>query len=257
MNVLMNLTEMANSQMSDNIYRTIAIQILKKLDELKQFTIYDLAEMTNSSRTTIWRLVVKLGYSSFSDFRYALQSASNQYSYYNRLVPSEWAASPESIIKKSQDELKEACKLIKYNISPAMIEEMTEELFSHNTVHFYTPFRLGVLYSFQINLSKVGIDTAYCCLLPDMLEDIENLDENSLVIINTLEHAETLDMSAVFEKIQAKNAKIWLAGDSATRFVHYADRHLLNITAPPIVWMFSFELLINMLSERFRNKYID
>lgn len=257
MNVLMNLTEMANSQATDSIYRNLSKQILEHLDDMKCFTIYDLAEMTNSSRTTIWRLVVKLGYSSFSDFRYALQSAASQYTYYNRLVPSGYTVTSDSIIKKSQDELKDAAKLIKGHISPAMIEEMTDELLSYTKVRFYTPFRLGLLYSFQINLAKNGTDTAYFCMLPDMINDTDNLDENSLVIINTLEYAETLDMTQVFEKIKEKNAKIWLAGDSSTHYAEYADRHLLNVVADPIAWMFSFELLINILSERYREKFID
>lgn len=257
MNVLMNLAEAANSLSTDSIYRNLAKQILENLDEMKKITIYDLAEITNSSRTTVWRLVTKLGYASFSDFRYALQSASRQYTYYNRLLPAEYCRDSGTILKKSMEELKNSAKLLKECVSHELLEELTDELFAAEKVRFYTPFRMGTAYSLQINLAKCGQDTAYCCLLPEMLEDTNLLDSKSIVIINTLEHAETLDMTEVFTRAKGNGARIWLAGESSSQFDEYADRKLIPVSATPIRWMFTYETLLFMLSERYRSKFLD
>ena len=57
MNVIQSLTELYNSQDIDSIYRELALKILGNLNQMQRVTIYDIAELTNSSRTTVWRLV--------------------------------------------------------------------------------------------------------------------------------------------------------------------------------------------------------
>ncbi|MBO5657275.1 MAG: MurR/RpiR family transcriptional regulator [Agathobacter sp.] len=256
MNVLQSLIELSNSQSLDNIYRDIANQILGNLDQMKRVTIYDLADMTHSSRTTIWRLVQKLGYKSFSDFRHALQSASSQYTYYNRLVPSNTASS-QHLLSHIEGELHKAAEVISDKLNISAIDEMVDELMGAGKIHFYMPYRLAVIYSFQINLSKCGKETSYICLIPDMLEEIETLDENSIVFINTIEYAETLDMEEVFIKLKEKGVRIWLSGESESQYISYADRHILDVSLSPSSWLFTYEALIIALSERLRGRHIN
>lgn len=255
MNVLQNLIELSNSQSMDNIYRNIANQILCNLDQMKRVTIYDLSEITHSSRTTIWRLVQKLGYKSFSDFRYALQSAASQYDYYNRLIPSHIVNS-ENLLPYIEDELHKAADMVSQKLNGSMIDELTEEIIHADKVYFFMPYRLSFIYSFQINLAKCGKDTAYACLLPDMLENIEQLDENSIVFINTLEFAETINLEEVFAKLKEKGVRIWLSGESDSQFVPYANRHLIDISVNPASWLFTYEAMILAISERLRGRYI-
>ena len=68
MNVLQSLTELYNHLSLDSTYRNVCKGILENLDEAANGTVYDIAELTNSSRTTVWRMVQKLGYKNFTDF---------------------------------------------------------------------------------------------------------------------------------------------------------------------------------------------
>ena len=86
MNVLQNLVELYNHLPQDNTYRGIAGTILQHLPEMKEISVYDVAEMADASRTTVWRMVQMMGYENFTDFRYALQQAASKYSYYNRKI---------------------------------------------------------------------------------------------------------------------------------------------------------------------------
>lgn len=248
--------ELSNSQSMESIYRDLAKKILQNLDQMKRVTIYDIAELTSSSRTTVWRLVQKLGYSNFSDFRHALQSAALQYNYYNRLVPKQINNSPK-LINQIQAELFSAAEQLGKTVTNEMLNELTDELLASSSIRFYMPFRLAPIYSLQINLAKCGKDTAYFCLLPDMLADAQTLDSNSIVLISTLEYAETLNMSKVFQELKERGVKIWLSGASESQYELYADRHLMDISATPSSWMFTFEGLILAISERFRGKFID
>lgn len=257
MNVLQSLTELYNSQSTDSVYRGLAKKILENLSSMKQITIYDLAELTNSSRTTIWRLVQKLGYKNFSDFRHALQAAASQYNYYNRMIPSSPIHSSDDLIKIVIQQLKDACSLYLDMLSVDLIKELTEELHQAKKIHFYIPFRLSFIYSFQQNLWKTGKDTAYCCLVPDMLNDADTLDENSIVIISPIEFAETIDMTDVFEKLKKTGAVIWLTGNRASQYTNYADRTVLSNSTDPAGWILAFECFLLTLSEQYREYYID
>ena len=257
MNVLQSLTELYNSQDIDSIYRELALRILGNLDHMRRVTIYDIAELTNSSRTTVWRLVQKLGYDSFSDFRYALQSASSQYVYYNRMVEQTEITSAEELILNLSRELGNVNDLITQKVSADEIDELTDEISDASKVHFYLPFRTSFVYSFQQNLWVDGKDTEYQCLIPNMLEATRYLNENSIVLMSSIERAETQDMTKVFETVKEKGSKIWLTGNAQSRYTDYADRLLLVSKEKPAVWLIAFECFILALSEWYREKFID
>ena len=257
MNVLQCLTELYNSQDIDSIYRELALKILGNLDQMKRVTIYDIAELTNSSRTTVWRLVQKLGYDSFSDFRYALQSASSQYVYYNRMVEQRKNVSGEKLILDLNSQIKDVGRLLTQMISADEIDELTDEISDASKVHFYLPFRTAFVYSFQQNLWIDGKDTEYQCLIPDMLAATRYLNENSIVLISSIERAETQDMTRVFETIKEKGSKIWLTGNAESRYTDYADRQMMVSNEKPAVWLIAFDVFLLALSERYRGKFID
>lgn len=257
MNVLQSLTELYNSQSIDSVYRTLAKKILENLSDMRHVTIYDLAELTNSSRTTIWRLVQKLGYKNFSDFRHALQSAASQYNYYNRMMPSSTIHNSDDIVKAVIQQLKDASSIYLDMISADLITDLTSELHKATRIRFYIPFRLSFIYSFQQNLWANGKDTAYYCLIPDMLNDADSLDENSIVIISPIEFAETIDMTDVFKKLKETGAVIWLTGNRASQYTDYADRTILSNSSDPAGWILAFECFLLTLSEQYRENYID
>ena len=257
MNVLQNLTELYNSQDIDSVYRDLALKILGNLDQMRRVTIYDIADLTNSSRTTIWRLVQKLGYESFSDFRYALQSAASQYVYYNRMIEQRKTASGAALLNGLSRQLSDTNKLLSQSVTAEEIDELTDEIANASKVHFYLPFRTSFVYSFQQNLWIDGKNSEYQCLLPQMLSSTRYLDDRSIVLISTIEYAETLDMTRVFETIKEKGSTIWLSGNTESRYADYADLQHLVSKAPPAVWIIAFELFILALSERYRSKFID
>jgi len=257
MNVLQCLTELYNSQDIDSIYKELALKILGNLDQMRRVTIYDIAELTNSSRTTVWRLVQKLGYDSFSDFRYALQSAASQYVYYNRMIEQGQSLSAEKLTETVSRQLLDANELISRMVSEEGIDELVDEISDASKVHFYLPFRTSFVYSFQQNLWISGKDTEYRCLIPEMLATTQYLNDNSIVLISTIEYAETQDMTKVFEVIKEKKSRIWLTGNAESHFTRYADRCLLISKARPAPWLIAFEAFILALSERYREKYID
>ncbi len=257
MNVLQNLIELYNTLPLDSTYRAVAKGILENLNRMRDVTVYDIAEITCSSRTTVWRMVQKMGYKNFSDFRHALQSAVTQYNYYNRMLPTEATGTPDMILQAVTGQLQESIDVLEQSMSPQLLADLAEQLHMARRVRFYMPFHLVFTGALQQNLAMDGKDTALFSLLPDMTEDARELDENSILLISTIEFAETMDLREVFELARQSGAVIWLAGNSHTQYRRYADLMLLDTDATPFGWLTALDGVMLALSEQYRRQYID
>jgi DNA-binding MurR/RpiR family transcriptional regulator len=259
MNVLQNLMELYNQLPLDSTYRIVAKGILENLDKVSDATIYDIAELTNSSRTTVWRMVQKMGYHTYTDFRYALKSAVSQYTYYNRMLPEQDSQYEDDIIPAFLTRLRKSYEFMEGKLKYEKIDKIVEELNQAERISFYMPFRIYSIYSLQQNLAMTGKKTGYFCLLPDMLEDTKTLDSNSLIFINTLEFAETMDMSDVFLTAKSKGSKIILCNTYKSRYQSYADELLFDFelnSNSDHASNIMFEIFILVLSETYRVRYI-
>jgi DNA-binding MurR/RpiR family transcriptional regulator len=251
--------ELYNQLPLDSTYRVVAKGILENLDKVSDATIYDIAEMTNSSRTTVWRMVQKMGYDTYSDFRYALKAAVSQYTYYNRMLPEQDTRPENNIIPAFLSRFQKSYEYMEQKLNIAKIVVLAEELYSAERISFYLPFRIYSIYSLQQNLAMTGKKTGYFCLLPDMLEDAKTLDSDSLIIVNTLEFAETMDMSSVFLTAKSKGSKIILSNTYKSRYQSYADELLFDFEPNSNLDHASsimFESFILILSEVYRLRYI-
>lgn len=257
MNVLQCLTELYNSISHDSTYRGLIKSILKNLNKMGDISIYDVSELTNSSRTTIWRMVQKLGYNNFADFKHAIQNSVRDYTYYNRMMPKKNCKDQEKIMAAIKKGLYQSYNILEENLSPELLDELVDELYKVDRISFYLPFKLPFISSFQQNLSMAGKETSYCCLLPEIMADAEELTENSIVFVSTIEYAETLNMKGAFETIKKQGAKIWYVGNSDSRYSMYADKILLDDFSAPVAGLNAYHMLYLALSEYFRSKYID
>lgn len=257
MNVLQNLTELYNHLPFDSTYRGVAKGILEHLDEMQDVTVYDIAELTNSSRTTVQRMVQKMGYRCFSDFRYALQKAVQHPTYYNRILPKEQSREMETILGALRAQLQESSELFERVLSPQLALELVQELHKARKVSFYLPMHLYAVNVLQQTLAMGGKETAACCLLPDMLEDAASLLPGCIAVISTIEHVETLDMNQVFRVARERGATIWLASGENTMFLRYADRSIMPYDAGILAWNSALQAIMVALSECYRRAYLE
>lgn len=254
MNVLQSLTELYNHLSFDSTYRNVCKGILENLEEAADSNVYEIADLTNSSRTTVWRMVQKLGYQNFTDFHHELKRAVKQYTYYNRLLPPEQSQDAQSVKDIMLAQTMQTYEIIKEQVDAAEVEKIAEELSEADKVVFYTPYKNSAILSLQQNLAMDGKETGYYCLLPDMLEDSRTLTEQSIVIVNMIEHVETMDMEPVFANIKAQRARVYGA---SVRYKRYMDRELFRGSREKVVTgVLLFDLYFLMLSEVYRMKYI-
>lgn len=258
MNVLQNLIALLNHLSPDSTYRNVCAGILENLEEAAGGTIYDIAEMTNSSRTTVWRMVQKMGYGSFSDFHYELKQAVRKYTHYNRILPSEKCRSTQAIRDILLDQTAGACETIRDNVDMNLLDHLADQIFQADRVSFYAPFYSSSIFSFQQNLAMTRVGTGYYCLMPEMLEDSRTLTEKSIVFADTIDHAETMDLTEVFENARKCGAKIYGIHSGKSKYEDYFECELVNdVSGGVLKGTVVFDIYFYLLSEIYRIKYID
>lgn len=256
MNVLQNLVELYNHLPMDSTYRDVAKGILTHLEEVADATIYDVAELTCSSRTTVWRMLQKMGYKSYSEFRHALKQSVDHYSYYNRLLPPGQEEEPVEEVFASQ--MKAVMKTLRTDLGEEKLGQMAGLMAEKNKISFYMPFRSVAVSVLQQNLAMAAKETAACCLLSDMLEDAGSMDPNGLVFCATIEHAETQDMTPLFQMLKERGVQIALFSAGTSRYERLVDFHLCreNGGTSAMNAVMRSELYLFALNEMFRRKYL-
>lgn len=258
MNVLQNLVELYDQLPPGSTYKEVARGILGHLEEVADSTIYEVAELTNSSRTTVWRMVQKMGYENFSDFHHALKQAMGHYSYYNRIQKPELCTDENRIVSAFLHQTKNARSLMEKHFTAESLLVMADKIHEADKVAFYFPYHTFSIASFQQNLSVTGKETDYVCLIPDMKESSSHLTRQSIVFIETIDHAESMDAMDVFITAKAAGAHIIKVSQTRTSYDPYTDEYLLSFDTNDVTTnLILITTYFLMLSEIYRAKYID
>ena len=260
MNVLQNLIELYNHLPSDSTYRDVVKGILLHLEEAADASIYDLAEMTSSSRTTIWRMLKKLGYENYADFRRALKVAVGKYTFYNRIFPKKAVRSDETFIAHVSQEMTCAASYLAKDFSAHPLKELAERISGKKQVYFYFPYRSSAIHSFQQNLAFAGIETCAVCLLPEMMENALMTGPDTLVFCSVIEHAETMDITPLFELLHKRKAEVALFAAEDSFYADCADLLLCSNKEEEegavLSGILRVDLYLYALSEVFRRDYL-
>lgn len=259
MNVLQNLIELYDHLSIDSTYRSVVRNILMHLPEAAEANVYELAELTESSRTTIWRMLQMLGYERFTDFHYALRQAVRHYSYYNRVIPTSRMHEEEDIIREAVKQTDNAAKNLRQDLDSNQLSRLAQRVHESEGVYFFFPYRTAAINSFQQNLAISGIETNVVCLLPDMLSCSETMREHSIVFCMTIEHAEAQDMTGIFERLQEHSAYTVLFTGGESKYDGYVKELCCSTPkgASALEDVLRYETYIFTLSEIYRNMYIE
>lgn len=257
MNIFQNMIELYNHLAPGSTYRFALKGLLMNLNEACDASIYELADLTNSSRTTIWRMLQMLGYENYSDFRSALKQAIRNYTYYNRVV-GDRTDGAEQIIEQIAGQLEITTQNVRDRLSIPELSAMAKQISEKDQVFFFFPYRSAAIYSFQQNLSMAGIGTDVACLLPEMLECAQQAGEHSFVLCSTIEYAETMDLTQLFRGLRDRKAEVALFSAGDSRYDRYVDYTLCKREKHDGVLssLLFYDMYLYALSELFRNNYL-
>lgn len=257
MNSLENLIAYYNSCKRNDLSREVIRHILHNLKKIEDSSIYELAEMCYVSPATISKLSRKLGYKSFIDLKVDLVNSVKNYETRNRYVPlneiGKYGSEQNAYLELMNMQIKDFTK----SIDNDLILNIIQSIHNCKKISFYT---YGICFSephFQEDLIMAGHDCGVFPVIADQLQDIETLDENSMVIILVPVVSESAAISRVINLIRERKAKIVLLTDSKhTNYLRFADFSYCFDGSLSIIDDYRFSMFINLLSINYRNKYI-
>ncbi|MGI6056134.1 MAG: MurR/RpiR family transcriptional regulator [Bilifractor sp.] len=259
MNVLQNLIGLYDHLMPDSTYRSVIKNILTHLPEAAESNIYELADLTDSSRTTIRRMLSMLGYENYQDFHYELRQAVHHYPYYNRLMDTSRLDDGGSFIRKVSEQLEATRTLIQDTFQEDALTALARQIREADKVCFFFPYHTAAINSFQQNLAMTGVETCVAELPPEIMLYADTLTSRSMVFSQTIEHAETMDMTPVFRKIRQSGAYVILLSSRESQYAEYVDQQLFQGFDIPSALgsVLLSETFILTLSEIYRRLYLD
>jgi DNA-binding MurR/RpiR family transcriptional regulator len=257
MHSLENLIAYYNACKQDDLYREIIRRILSNIHKIEDASIYDFAEMCFVSTTTISRLSRKLGYKSFIDFKMELSNSVKNYNVLNRYVPlnevSRYGGEQKAYLELMQKQLQDFIN----NIDYSEIDNLVEIIHSFKKISFYTYGISFAEHHFQEDLIMAGHDCSLFSIPVDQLQDVETLDENSLVIASLPVVQESAVINKVLKSVKEKKSKIFMLTDSRySHYLKYADYSFCFDGFMSIIDDYRFSMHLNLLSIAYRNKYL-
>ncbi len=259
MNVLQNLVNMYNALPIDSNYRSVLKAILLNVRHLGSATIYEIAELTASSRTTIWRLVKTLGYRNFSDFSHELSSAVTRYPYYNRMDMGDATPGLDACADKVRTNLKSALAALDH-LDAGMAARIVDRIDAARRVGFYGFEGNPYIRALQENLAMNGKESNCFVLLPDMLRDAAGTDADSLTFVRTLEFSTTMDLAPVFETLRKRGGTVALLHSGTEsrhrKHVDFVLNELYRTTERTGV-VLSGIMTMALLNELYRGRFVE
>jgi len=257
MDVIKNLTNLYNQTPIGNSNFYILRTLLRNLPELEDMTVYDIAELANTSRTTVWRLLKQMGYGSFTAFKVALSTAVSRYSLYNKgefgYALSDTAASVDRVRERLQNVLVNV-----EHTNLARLEAAAALLYDAEQVSFYCYEPISYLSELQQNLSFCGKTTAMRLTLPEMLVDAAWMDASGVALVQPFEFPQGLDMEPLFEVLNKNGCRILLLGPGdRSKYGKYAAFSLTDVfDFLPAGGGFGTAAFLCVLNETYRGRYM-
>ena len=208
--VIYRLLFFVNSSREKDVYYTIAWTMLENINQVPKFNINQLADMCYTSPATISRFIKKLDYESFGDFKNKLENTiryyNDQLSFNLKLIDNK-SIRPSTIENEFYDLLIDNLEQSRKNINMRSLDKLLELIYTHNKIAFFgMQFSQYIAMEIQAKFIALGkLATAFVDF-QEQLKHIEELDENSLVIM--LSVAGRVARSDLIKSIKRKKAKL-------------------------------------------------
>lgn len=229
------------------------------LDKVPEMTIDEIAGLCSTNPMMLSRLVRKLGYQNFVEFRLAARDTVSQSKYLNRNIPMEFVdrGDPSGSFLQYMERM---ISLLRTDEVTAQIEAVCDALHCAKKVHFYGPPYFSIYMVMLLHdLISDGKEIHPYTTRESISLDMSSLSAESLVFAVPNDLAVDVTFTReIMENVERKGGRLVLhvaAGDPLLGFTRgpnltYPGDHT---AAASMVSAF----MLNMLTMTYRNKFLD
>lgn len=248
------LIHVANDNTVGETEKNIALNIIKKMYEVPNLSIQQVADMCFCSVSTISRFVKKINFENFSTFRYKLALDLFNSPKLNLKMPGEYKINYNSL---KTDYLKTVIAQINEMDNTLSLEEIecaVDLLHEAETVLIYSHGDLD-FHAFQVDLALHGKASRHIKGYSEMEQTLENVSENTVVVAPLFS---TQSGRQNIEMLSDKGVKLILVSrENVNVYEKYADAFFQIKMSETKLDDYLIHFLFDILSMHYRKKYMD
>lgn len=206
-----HLLQYINLVTEENIYHSLACELLKQQNRIPTCTITEIADACFVSTATLSRFCKKLGYKDYVHFK---ESFSKSYSFehdYTNDFLSALEMDPENTIRSLHLEINDAIAMSAKTLDFVIMDKILKKIHDSQDIAFFSSNLLQQLAAdIQQRLQKLGKMTYAFTRNAFQTQHIENMNENSLAIFISVNGNQLLSRTDQIAKLKERNVPIIL-----------------------------------------------
>ena len=257
MNLMHNLCALYNATEPDDTYHRALGALLRNLSDVREASIFEIAELCHVSKATMERLIRRLGYRSLPKFRNDVAMIAMKYTYYNRVLPPVPGRGDRESAAAYFAEVRSTIDALEAGIDLDEVRSIVDAMRTARRVVFYTMGRTFAEIPLQVSLSIAGKESQCIDRYSEQLADAARLDPSCVVFIETIDFQNALDMEPVFAEARRRGARIVLVTTSiASQYMRYADFKLVSRFTETMVSDYGLQMALDLVHLVFRREAI-
>lgn len=229
------------------------------LDQVPELAIDEIAELCNTNPMMLSRIVRKLGYKNFSEFRLAAQETITQSWYLNRNIPMGFV-DEDNPAESFLAYMERTVSLLRSGETMAQIEAVCKALDQAKTVHFYGPPYFSIYMVMLLHdLISAGKEVHPYTSKESILLDMDSISEHSLVFVVPNDLVVDISLTrTIMETVGQRQGQLVIHTETGDPILGFSKGP--NLTYPgdhTVATSMAGAFVLNMLTMTYRSKYLD
>ncbi len=258
MDSIENLINYYNKSEKNDIYYKVVERILGNIHAVKDATIYELADMCYSSPATISRVVKKLGFRNYTDFKAQINYALRNYRYLNMNTRDVELAEDSDIIQFYFNFLINNILNIKEKIEYSQIARISDCLNRAEEVLFYAGSQVIPTQTLQKDLI---VSNKKSIVYDDFISQEQSLDrirEGTVVFAIIANLVEMTPIRSILKRAKNLGAYvITICSGEKNEYLKYSDIQICFEGTKTSMDIYIFMILINLIKYDYCHRYVD
>ncbi len=246
-----------NKSDEEDMYHKIVGRILKNIHKIEDATIYDLADMCYPSPSTISRLMKKLEFENYTDFKAKMHYALKNYRYLNRNTRDVEIQEDCDILPLYFNFLLNNIKGLRESIDYSQIEKISRKLNEAERVVFFScpEVQIDILQKCMIISGK---ESDFYDNIVGQERGLERVEEGTLVFAIVPNLMEMSPMRSVLKRARAQGAYIiTICSEKPNDYMKYSDIQISFDGTKTSMDLYLFMILTNLIKYDYSHRYVD
>lgn len=251
------LLDFYNKSDEQDMYHNVVEHVLKNIHKVEEVTIYDMADLCFSSTATISRLVKKLDFKNYTDFKTQISYALKNYKYLNKNTREIELFEDSDIIPLYFNFLLNNIAALKEEIEYSHIAEISKKFHEAEEVFFYSypKVQTNILQKALIVSGKKAYDYDNFVAQEKSLKKVK---EKMLVFAVIPNLIEMTSMHSIIRRAKEKGAVvITICSQKKNDYKRYSDIQISFDGTKTSMDLYLFMILINLIKYDYTYHYVD